>query len=328
MFPCPRQLLQNQEIKMMLTRILIPKINPPTWGGKYGKPHKKIHIQDKGPTPFLQIEEKTTQGKNVLQFELNPFNIPNWKESPILCTLIENGKEQTLQISFPQQEKTHIVIVDLTDPCKPHVQKTTGPSEIVTKGLEHALSIRSNFANTTLDTISKIVRSPLDFDVKKVITSLEEISRECGIEKTSWKKKKEEFNPSQKIPFWPKGYLREWLKMLSRTKAFHAPEIEIQHLEKNWHKWTYVPTTEEEPLQNNKEEYLICPPNENDFLFLKKTFMLCALQNRPEEILDYLWENPKFIEATKTSKTPVENLINEWGTSIPQLKGVLLPNFN
>lgn len=311
----------------MPTRLLIPRISAPTWGGKYGKPLRKIQILDGNAAPTIQLEENTSRGKEILQFEMTGINIPNWVDAPIICSLIEEGKKRTLKVTFPQRANTPEFTVNLLNPCEPAIQETSGPAELFAKGLEHVLGIRANFSKITMEACSSIVGKNPDTNLKKIISSLDSIMEECRKENITWKKKKQEFDPSEKLSQWPKGYLREWIRMLSRTKTFEAPEAEIEHLEKNWHKWNYMPAEGEEPPQNAKEEYLICPPMEEDFLFFKRTLMLCALENRPEEILDYIWENPRYQEIAKTSQTPVEEFLNEWGSTIPMLRGVLLPNF-
>lgn len=263
---------------------------------------------------------------------LNPFgkiSAPFWEVGPILVNYkkVIGSKDVQIDVLFPQLEETNVLTCNILNPEKGFTTKRRGKIRIKTSGMEHAIGIRRSLTKRTLETCAGILKSQ-ESKKESIIAKLDEILTECREEKTTWKKKKEEFDFSSEIPCWPDGYLTQWLKVLARTRRIKTGEEDISHLEKNYHKWAFIPSEEKTSPGKDSEIFAIVDDPSNAFIQGREPILLCALQNRPNEVLDFLAEDIHFLQIEKKNQiNPVEEFLSWWLKNIPNLKGTLVPVF-
>lgn len=311
----------------MEEKLLIPYIGAPKWDPQNGQPPVEIQILEGKEGPSISLTETFPDHKNILRIPIEGENLQGWETSPLITKVAGYGKDRYLKVICAQREKITSVHIDLQDPARKQEGTQSQGLEMTPQGLEHCIGARNHLGKITMQTCMRDAAIPKEKPPEEMLGNLEGIMRECRKEKTTWARKKAEFAPSPKLDIWPKGYLREWLKILSRTRLLQAKVPDIEHLEANYHSWTLLPDEAGENPGSSKESYIIYPKNFDEYLLSKKTILLAALENRPEEVLDFMVEIPTFQTLFKTTEDPVNQFLEKWLVSIPSLKGVLVPNF-
>lgn len=252
-------------------------------------------------------------------------------QSPIILEL-ENPKTGKIKVTILKRTESTTLWLDPENPTENH--RTQGNPKILTEeGFLCAVGANKqllfNNIHLGIQETKKRIRDP-----KEIIKKIEELFQECQNRKILWKDLKEELIPSPHINPWPEGYLTHWLKLLDKTRILKAQASDINWIESQDHDWLFIPEPEENqpnvptntPTSAPKEEYLSTNLSEAKTLKIRKTVLMTALINRPEEAAEFALQHKIFQKQSLEKENPLLEFFSLWTQEIQQIRGTLIPN--